>query len=706
MSKRVVGLDIETFDPLLKTSGWSWKYGQGYILNTALYYEDTDEVKVIAGLNNENCPFDLIDRQCDNKEIIDLLTDSNVCIVGANLQYDIGWLLYEYKMSTYDVKCSFVDVLQAEAILDEFSVHSLESVSQKYLKYGKSKDRIEDWVKDNISAKGDFRQHLKEAPWDLLCEYVQGDAKNPVKVWRKQLTLLKEQDLCSRCKLEFDCILPTLAMTMNGMPFDVEQKEKNLEYLTHAINKLKAEFMEKYNLPKFRVTASNDIASFCDMRKIPYRCKITLKGYNHEPFGNDYLKIDSAYAKAKRIVSSFRYVKSIPVAYVPKEMADRTCELLSEEGFMYTCSPNVDKKFFASARETYPEIGLIADWKLAEGIKSKILGDKYDRFLTTNSKGESCIRPQFKITDTISFRYSSVQPNGQQIPSKGGFVIHNADGSEEEVSFPKLTRALFKASKGCVFGKIDYGQIEYRLICNIACGEAGEEVRRQYAENPHMDFHQYVVDLTGLSRKYAKNMSFGVSFGMGLASMAENFGWTMERAEEISEQYHKHMPFVAPTLALVGDVAKKRGYIRTICGSHARLPNPNKSYTMLNRYTQGSGGECLKSSIVQAYKEGLWERLKPSNTVHDELNFPYLTPTRACMVAFYRMAEVMRTSVKGLKVPLEAEIELGENWASTKTIPEWLEIRKEEPEKWAKLSSELRTSVEICEQLLTEGAVD
>ena len=705
MSKRVVGLDIETFDPLLKTSGWSWKYGQGYILNTALYYEDTDEIKVIPGLHNENCPFDLIDRQCANKEIIDLLTDSNVCIVGANIIYDLGWLLYEYNMTVYDVKCSFVDVLQAESILDEFSIHSLESVSQKYLKYGKSKDRIEDWVKDNISAKGDFRQHLKEAPWDLLCEYVQGDAKNPVKVWRKQLTLLKEQDLCSRCKLEFDCILPTLAMTMNGMPFDVEQKEKNLEYLTHAINKLKAEFMEKYNLPKFRVTASNDIASFCDMRKIPYRCKITLKGYNHEPFGNDYLKIDSAYAKAKRIVSSFRYVKSIPVAYVPKEMADRTCDLLSEEGFMYTCSPNVDKKFFASARETYPEIGLIADWKLAEGIKSKILGDKYNRFLTKNFKGEDCIKPQFKITDTISFRYSSVQPNGQQIPSKGGFVIHNADGSEEEVSFPKLTRALFKASKGCVFGKIDYGQIEYRLICNIACGEAGEEVRRQYAENPHMDFHQYVVDLTGLSRKYAKNMSFGVSFGMGLASMAENFGWTMERAEEISEQYHKHMPFVAPTLALVGDVAKKRGYIRTVCGSHARLPNPNKSYTMLNRYTQGSGGECLKSSIVQAYKEGLWERLKTSNTVHDELNFPYLTPTRECMVAFYRMAEVMRTSVKGLKVPLEAEIELGENWASTKTIPEWLEIRKEEPEKWAKLSSELRASVEICEQLLAEGAV-
>lgn len=735
MAKRVVGLDCETYDKLLKTAGWSWKYRQGYILNTALYYEGHyetkkrivdvvnangdrigkeeieddvlvgEELKVIAGLHNNNCPYTEQTRKSQNEEIISLLKSPDVCIVGANILYDIGWLLYEYGMTVYDVKCSFVDVLQAESILNEFDIHTLESVSQKYLKYGKKKDRIEDWVKENISAKGDFRQHLKDAPWDLLVEYVSGDAKNPVKVWRKQLTLLKQQDLCSRCKLEFDCILPTLAMTMNGMPFDVEQKEKNLAYLTHAIDKLKTEFMAKYDLPKFRVTASNDIASFCDMRGIPYRCKITLKGYNHEPFNGDYIKIDSAYAKAKRIVSSFRYVKSIPVAYVPKEMADRTCELLSEEGFMYTCSPNVDKKFFASARESYPEIGLIADWKLAEGIKSKILGDKYDRFLTKNFKGESCIKAQYKITDTISFRYSSVSPNAQQIPSKGGFTIHNADGSEEEVSFPKITRALFKASKGCVFGKIDYGQIEYRLICNIACGEAGEEVRRQYAENPKMDFHQYVVDLTGLSRKYAKNMSFGVSFGMGLASMAESFGWTMERAQEISDQYHKHMPFVAPTLELVGDVAKRRGYIRTVCGSHARLPNPNKSYTMLNRYTQGSGGECLKSSIVQAYKEGLWERLKTANTVHDELNFPYLVPTRECMIDFYRMAEIMRTSVKGLKVPLEAEIELGDNWASTKTIPEWLEVRTESPDKWEKLSDELKESVLICEQLLKEGAV-
>ena len=294
--------------------------------------------------------------------------------------------------------------------------------------------------------------------------------------------------------------------------------------------------------------------------------------------------------------------------------------------------------------------------------------------------------------------------NCQQVPSKGGFTLHDGD-KETEISFPKITRALFKASKGCVFGKIDYGQIEYRLICNIACGKSGEEVREQYRKNPHLDFHQYVVDLTGLSRKYAKNMSFGVSFGMGLPSMAKNFGWTMEHAEEIAEAYHSKMPFVAPTLALVGDVAKERGYIKTVYGSHARLHDKKKAYTMLNRYTQGSGGECLKCSIVQAYKEGVWRTLKVANTVHDELNMPYLEPTEEKMIALYRMAEIMRTCIPTLKIPLEAEIELGDNWASTKEIKDWIELRESNDSEWVNASAELKQAVGICEKLIKEGRV-
>ena len=697
MSKQVIGLDIETVDPLLKTSGWSWKYGQGYILNTALYYKDIDKVAVIAGIHNANSPYSENERLLMNKMSIEsILKNPDVCIVGANLQYDIGWLLYEYKMSTYDVKCSFVDVLQAESILDEFNIHSLEEVSWKYLNYGKTKDRIEEWVMQNVpKAKGDFRKYLDKVPYDLLCEYVEGDAKNPVKVWQKQLPLLQKQNLCSRCKLEFDCILPTLQMTMNGMPFDNEMRKKNCKELIAIRDELKKEFEEKYSFKNFNVNSSRSIAELCDKLDIPYKCKITLKGYNGEKF-KDYKDTDSACVRAKRLVSSFRYVKSVPVAYVPSNIAERTCALLEEEGFMFTCSPNVDKKFFASQRDNYEVIATIADWKLANGIISKILGDAYERFLCPDGK----VRPQFKITDTVSFRYSSNSPNFQQLPSKNGLKV-----GDKEFSFPSKIRTLCYAPKGHIFGKIDYGQIEYRLICNIACGKEGEEVRKQYAENPKMDFHQYVVDLTGLSRKYAKNMSFGVSFGMGESSMAETFGWTMEKTKEISEQYHHHMPFVKPTLALVGDVAKKRGYIKTVCGSHARLPNPNKAYTMLNRYTQGSGAECLKTSIVKAYKEGIWERLKVSNTVHDELGMPYVPVTEQGVLDLYRMAEIMRTAIPTLRVPLEASPEIGSDWYNVKELPEWIKCRDNNDDDWKNTTQDVRDFVIIAEKLYKEGKI-
>ncbi len=704
MAKIVVGLDCETYDPLLNTQGYSWKYEQGHVLCTALYYEAEDRIEVIAGLHNDNCPFPEYARKVSNESIRAILQNPDVILVGAGIAYDLGWLLYEYGMSTYDVKCSIVDVLIAERFIDEYSNPDLESTSKKYLKYGKTKDRVEAWIHENISRKGDFRKYLKDAPYELTDEYVRGDTKNPVKIWRKQLTLLKEQDLCKRVKLEFDCILPCLQMTMYGLPIDEEKKKENYEYMTKVIDKFQKEFIAKYNLPKFRISATRDVASFLDSHNIPYNHKITLIGKDGVRFRNGD-ETDKAYQKAKQIVSQFRLVKGVLVAFVPKQMAERTVSLLADEGFMCNNSPNLDKKFREARREAYPEVALIDDWKKAHDICSKILGDKYNRFYARNYKGETCVKPQIKTADTKTHRMSENMPNGQQIPSKNGIVVHDDYGNEITISFPAITRALFRASRGCVFGKIDYGQIEYRLICNIACGESGKEVRRQYAENPHLDFHQYVVDLTGLSRKYAKNMSFGVSFGMGLPSMAESFGWTMEKAEEISEAYHSKMPFVAPTLALVGDVAKERGYIKTAYGARARLKDKKKSYTMLNRYTQESGAESMKCAIRQAYQEGVLKKLKASNVVHDELNFPYLEPDEDSMLALYRMAEIMRTAMPNLRVPLEASPELGDNWASTKEVTEWIELRDKNDETWVKTSPELKQAVNICDKLLKEGRV-
>lgn len=688
MKKLICGIDCEVHDPKLKTAGWSWKYNEGYILCTSIFYESSSEVKIIPGIHNDNCTYSEEERINKNEIVKDLLKNENAIIIGANIIYDIGWLLYEYNMTTYDVKAKLIDVLMAQRILDEWTIHSLESLSQMYLGYGKQTTKIEPWIREHVSSKGDFRQYLKEAPYNLLLDYVAVDSKNPVKIWKKQLTLLKNENLVERVKLEFSCILPILQITINGFCFNVEGKKENLKLLTKYRDILKESFIKNYNLDKFNVNSSHHIASLCDTYDIPYKYKITLKTYEGKNIDNlDYL--NKVYNTAKKIIVSIRKVKNQLVAFVPSTMVERTVDLLEEEGFTCNASPNVDKKFFAANRDKYEVIDIIANWKLANGIISKILGEKYDRFITKDNDGVYRVHGQFNISDTVTFRLSSKDPNMQQIPSKGALKVNDV-----ELSFPALTRALFQANPNQVLWKIDYGQIEYRLICNIAVGEGAEEVRAEFAKNPKLDFHQYVVDLTKLSRKYAKNMSFGVSFGMSKASMAENFGWTLEHATEIAEQYHEHMPFVLPTLTLIGDIAKERGYIRTVCGSHARLQNESKSYTMLNRYTQGSGAEILKTAITQAYGEGLWKNLGVVNTAHDELvgsvdvNFDRILDV-------YKMAHIMRTCVK-LRVPLEAEPEFGDNWASTKTVSEWIEEANKNSESWIKASKQLKETIRIC----------
>ena len=68
------------------------------------------------------------------------------------------------------------------------------------------------------------------------------------------------------------------------------------------------------------------------------------------------------------------------------------------------------------------------------------------------------------------------------------------------------------------------------------------------------------------------------------------------------------------------------------------------------------------------------------------------------------MAEIMTTTVK-IKIPLEASPELGSNWASTKTVSEWLELKEKNDEEFLSQNEELKKAICICEKLEKEGKI-
>jgi len=255
---------------------------------------------------------------------------------------------------------------------------------------------------------------------------------------------------------------------------------------------------------------------------------------------------------------------------------------------------------------------------------------------------------------TVSGRYSSSGPNLQQIPGK-----EDTNGT--------LCRSCFIPEENCFWGKIDYSQIEYRVIANYAIGPKSEDIREQYRNNPKTDYHQLVMDWTGVDRPTSKRLNFGMAYFMGVSSMAKKFGWTIEHAQYLQDLYFETVPFMKPTRTNVVSIAKGRGFIKTLLGRRARVSEEmrknRKEYVMFNRLIQGTAADIFKKQAVDAYEAGIFNVITPHIFVHDE-NGVSVPKTKEGIQAYMELKYIMENCVT-LKVPIIADAELGDSWGET-----------------------------------------
>ncbi|KKN61491.1 hypothetical protein LCGC14_0521460 [marine sediment metagenome] len=254
-----------------------------------------------------------------------------------------------------------------------------------------------------------------------------------------------------------------------------------------------------------------------------------------------------------------------------------------------------------------------------------------------------------------SGRFSCSNPNLQQIPSR-------------EETFGKLCRSVFIPEQDHTWIKVDYNQIEYRLIAHYAQGKGSENIKKQYNEDPKTDYHEFIMNLTELSRKDAKKLNFGTVYFMGVDTMSREFGWSKNKCESLINAYNREVPFLKTTRRFIIDVAKSRGYLCTLLKRRARITQEmrdfRKEYSMFNRLMQGSAADILKKAMRDAYKAGIFNVLVPHLTVHDELDSSK-PKTKEGNEATTELKYIMENCIK-LKVPLIADVEEGPNWGETK----------------------------------------
>lgn len=254
---------------------------------------------------------------------------------------------------------------------------------------------------------------------------------------------------------------------------------------------------------------------------------------------------------------------------------------------------------------------------------------------------------------TVSGRFSS----------GGGLNLQNIPSRDEEMA-PKI-RGLYVPLDGLQWLRADYSQIEFRYLAHYA----GGALREAYVSNPGVDFHQACADLVGIPRKPAKNINFGLVYGMGVKLMAQQLGVSVAEANKLLSEYHSRLPDVKRLYSKADRRAARRGYILTWGGRKRRFRKKGSRYInthkALNALLQGSAADLIKKAMV-AVADGLdWERTPMHLTVHDELDFS-VPPGKEGKLFCRELKEKMEDF--NLTVPVKVDLELGPDWGHCEEI--------------------------------------
>ena len=274
------------------------------------------------------------------------------------------------------------------------------------------------------------------------------------------------------------------------------------------------------------------------------------------------------------------------------------------------------------------------------------------------------IHSNFHQTVTVTGRISSSEPNLQNIP------IRTPLGRE--------MRKMFVAPSGHILLDADYSQIELRVLAHIA----GDKTMID-AFSAGIDIHTGTAakifgiapqDVTPDQRTAAKAVNFGLIYGKGDFSLAQDLGISIKAAKAYIEDYLGSFPKVRDYMKNVVEEAKKKGYVTTLFGRRRALPELAASNfqlrafgerAALNTPIQGTAADIIKLAMVRVFnrleKEGLRARLILQ--VHDELivEAPLDEAEKAGAILKEEMEQVF-----SLQAPLVADMHAGESWYDAK----------------------------------------
>jgi DNA polymerase I-like protein with 3'-5' exonuclease and polymerase domains len=124
----------------------------------------------------------------------------------------------------------------------------------------------------------------------------------------------------------------------------------------------------------------------------------------------------------------------------------------------------------------------------------------------------------------------------------------------------------------------------------------------------------------------------------------------LDKTKEINRIYNRECPEVPILLKKASDLAKNRGYVKTITGQ--------RLHKALNGRIQGSAADIMKQKLVELHSARRDTGLVMRYTVHDEVDGD--TTGSECTKKVHEILN--RQSFPDLLVPILWEVSTGPNW--------------------------------------------
>jgi DNA polymerase-1 len=271
------------------------------------------------------------------------------------------------------------------------------------------------------------------------------------------------------------------------------------------------------------------------------------------------------------------------------------------------------------------------------------------------------VHTSFNQTVAATGRLSSSDPNLQNIP------IRTEIGRS-------IRKAFIPRSRGAIIMSADYSQIELRVMAHISGDDTLIEAFRN-GEDIHASTAAKVFGVSpeGMSRELrrrAKEVNFGIMYGIGPFGLANRLEIPQSEARDIIARYFERFPKVKQYINDTIDGARRRGYVSTLSGRRRYLPDINSrnqntrgnaERQAINMPIQGTAADMIKLAMIRLDSE-LRSRKFSSRMllqVHDELVFE--VPAKEVDEMRKLVTEEMQGAMK-LDVPVIVEIGTGKSW--------------------------------------------